>query len=171
MERTEKDEDTLMSRLREMLYGKDTFSAKIEENVMDGKQLEEIAIATDGFSGREIAKLMIALQGEIYASAEGTLTRNMIENIVQLKVTAHDIKKKMGLGPLNKGKDNHSNSTHDCDDNDSVTELSDLSPTPLSPTKSSSSCENDLVLEEEMVSSDNHRMADANKKGCSCVTS
>ena len=45
---------------------------------MNAEQIAEVVRETDNFSSRDITKLMIALQGAIYASKDGTLTPVMV---------------------------------------------------------------------------------------------
>lgn len=91
----EKKGVNLMTRIKDMFRFEDSFRAKIEENAMDEAQMKSVVKATAGFSGREIAKLMIALQGAIYASSDGTLTCTMIDRIVTTKVEEHKVKLEM----------------------------------------------------------------------------
>ncbi|KAI3381339.1 hypothetical protein SNEBB_006415 [Seison nebaliae] len=52
----------------------------------------EIAGLTEGFSGREISKLIIACQAAAFASEDGKLTWKMIEDKIQISRTAHERK-------------------------------------------------------------------------------
>merc|ERR1719369_2280899 len=64
---------------------------KVEE--MDyGALCQEIAAATDGMSGREIAKLGVSWQAAGYASEEGVITRTMIMEKVEDSVRNHNKK-------------------------------------------------------------------------------
>jgi SpoVK/Ycf46/Vps4 family AAA+-type ATPase len=176
MERMVKWENKLMLRLNEMMYGKDTFSVTIENEAMDEKQVEDITKATEGFSGREIAKLMIAIQGNVYASTDGKLTREMITDIVNLKVNDHEMKIRMGINTSQKNKTRHFQSINEFDDKSSgeLDTATDSSPTSISPSCSYELSECDLVLEETVhtTGNDQHHQADeANKRGCICVTS
>merc|ERR1719447_705411 len=64
---------------------------KVEE--MDyGALCEEIAAATDGMSGREIAKLGVSWQAAGYASEEGVITRTIIMEKVEDSVRNHNKK-------------------------------------------------------------------------------
>lgn len=71
------------------------FRVDIHGDVMNAEQIAEVVRATDNFSGREIAKLMNALQGAIYASKDGTLTPRMARRIVDTKVLEHWDKSRM----------------------------------------------------------------------------
>jgi len=73
----------------------ESFRAAIEADVMGEAQTASVVEATAGFSGREIAKLMIAVQGSIYASPDGVLKSDMIDNVVAIKVAEHKVKLEM----------------------------------------------------------------------------
>ncbi len=95
-----------IKKIKVMLRLEEHFRATIEENAMGEDQVKRIVKATDGFSGREIAKLMIAFQGAIYASSSGILTSKMIEKIVQTKVEEHKVKLEMTGVDLSKYQKN-----------------------------------------------------------------
>jgi ATPase family AAA domain-containing protein 3A/B len=57
------------------------------------KKCEEIATKTDGFSGRELSKLLVACQAATYASDDGLFTEKMFDKKLELALDAH--KKKM----------------------------------------------------------------------------
>ena len=72
---------------------------RIADGVMTGEQLEEAADATAGFSGREISKLMVALQSSFYASnTDGLLTQKDAWDVLLTKVQEHKEKKRMISG-------------------------------------------------------------------------
>ncbi len=75
--------------------GDEVFKVEIENNVMDKEQMERLVNQTSTFSGREIAKLMIALQGAAYAVEGGVLTSKLIDEIVLMKVADHRVKRLM----------------------------------------------------------------------------
>jgi len=86
----------LSSKLKEFFHRKeDKFKVNVDDDVMDAKQVAAVVEATVGFSGREIAKLMIALQGAIYASKNGSLTSKMVQRIIATKVAEHRDKRRM----------------------------------------------------------------------------
>lgn len=76
-------------------FNKKDFLITIDKNVMDERQRKRISDATDRFSGREIAKLIIAIQGAAYASEKGIVTSKMIDDIVKIKVADHKEKREM----------------------------------------------------------------------------
>ena len=55
----------------------------------------DIARRTDGFSGREIEKLMISVQAHVYGLEAPLLTPEMIESVVMLKVSEHQSKARL----------------------------------------------------------------------------
>jgi len=57
--------------------------------------LGSVAERIEGFSGREISKLMVALQSVAYGSANNELTGPMVEGVVTLKIDEHARKEKM----------------------------------------------------------------------------
>eukprot|EP00816_Leptocylindrus_hargravesii_P013594 CAMPEP_0196825624 /NCGR_PEP_ID=MMETSP1362-20130617/93163_1 /TAXON_ID=163516 /ORGANISM="Leptocylindrus danicus, Strain CCMP1856" /LENGTH=651 /DNA_ID=CAMNT_0042206081 /DNA_START=1301 /DNA_END=3256 /DNA_ORIENTATION=- len=65
------------------------FLLKIQSNAMGEDQLLEAASVTAGFSGREIGKLMLAIQSTLYSSPDGELTVRDIQTIVETKVNEH----------------------------------------------------------------------------------
>lgn len=58
------------------------------------KKCEELAAKTDGFSGREISKLIVSCQAGAYASEDGVLTENIIEQKLKFALDAHEKKMK-----------------------------------------------------------------------------
>eukprot|EP00555_Chaetoceros_dichaeta_P012415 CAMPEP_0198269022 /NCGR_PEP_ID=MMETSP1447-20131203/39680_1 /TAXON_ID=420782 /ORGANISM="Chaetoceros dichaeta, Strain CCMP1751" /LENGTH=81 /DNA_ID=CAMNT_0043960375 /DNA_START=105 /DNA_END=347 /DNA_ORIENTATION=+ len=75
-----RENKTLSYWIRDRFIQKqEDFKVSIQKDVMNARQLAEVVLVTKNFSGREIAKLMIALQGTIYASKDGTLTPIMVK--------------------------------------------------------------------------------------------
>ena len=58
------------------------------------KKCEYLASKTEGFSGREISKLIVACQAGAYASEEGMLTEKMIDDKLALALVSHEKKMK-----------------------------------------------------------------------------
>jgi SpoVK/Ycf46/Vps4 family AAA+-type ATPase len=90
----------IVATLQTLFLTQDPFQATIEDEVMNTEQLNDIVAKTGGFSGREISKLMIAVQGAIFASSDGILTPIMIEKIVSIKVKEHNMKVEMMTKPI-----------------------------------------------------------------------
>ncbi|CAF0919107.1 unnamed protein product [Brachionus calyciflorus] len=58
------------------------------------KKCDELAQKTDGFSGREISKLIVSCQAGAYASEDGMLTEKMISDKLKFALDAHEKKMK-----------------------------------------------------------------------------
>lgn len=81
------------------LSSSSSLKLRIDDGVMAGEQLEEAADETAGFSGREISKLMVALQSSFYASnTDGVLTKEEAWDVLLTKVQEHKEKKRMISG-------------------------------------------------------------------------
>lgn len=50
------------------------------------KHVDEAAKATEGFSGRELAKMIASIQTAVYGSKQATLTPAVFQQVVQRKV-------------------------------------------------------------------------------------
>jgi len=86
---------SLRSRLMQYTRNEKPFFMSAECDLMTGEQLTSIVSATYGFSGREIGKLMVALQGAIYVSKDGTLDFATAWKLVETKVREHHEKLEM----------------------------------------------------------------------------
>jgi len=91
---------SLGSHIRSYLTKEDPFRIRIDDDVMDQDQLGSIVAATEGFSGREIGKLMIAVQANLYASNDGKLSKKMAQSITDIKVDEHREKLRMAAGDV-----------------------------------------------------------------------
>lgn len=60
----------------------------VEEDI-DNKLFESIAKRIEGFSGREIAKLVIAFQAAAYGSSTSVIDKEMMENVLTNHLQAH----------------------------------------------------------------------------------
>lgn len=56
------------------------------------KKCEDLAAKTDGFSGREISKLIVSCQASAYSSEDGKLTEKMIDAKLDSALASHDKK-------------------------------------------------------------------------------
>ena len=54
--------------------------------------LDAVAAATDGLSGREISKLIAAVQAAAHGSDDGACTRVMLEEVTASKIAEHAAK-------------------------------------------------------------------------------
>lgn len=81
--------------IRKFRWKKGQRAAIIDDNIMDDSQVRETVKQTSGFSGREIGKLMIAMQGAIHSSETGRLSHLRCQEIINTKVEEHNEKVKM----------------------------------------------------------------------------
>eukprot|EP00605_Chrysophyceae_sp_TOSAG23-4_P000120 GSChrysophyteH1.ASY1.ANO1.131.1 assembled CDS len=58
------------------------------------ESIKEMAIATEGFSGREISKLAIAWQAAAFGTADATLNTDMLREVLQQQLRSKEQKKK-----------------------------------------------------------------------------
>jgi ATPase family AAA domain-containing protein 3A/B len=58
----------------------------VDPDVVDPKYIEEVAIKTEGFSGRQISKLVLAYQSAVYGSGAKGLTKGMAETVLNWKL-------------------------------------------------------------------------------------
>ncbi|DBA04667.1 TPA: hypothetical protein N0F65_012250 [Lagenidium giganteum] len=77
---------------------------KIYVEDIEESAFEEIATRIDGFSGREISKLVIAFQAAAYGSATSIFNKQMMEEVLDHHMTAHRQKEewKQYVGPSEK---------------------------------------------------------------------
>ncbi|XP_050221934.1 uncharacterized protein LOC126672075 [Mercurialis annua] len=68
---------------------------KIEIKGVTDDILKEAAAKTEGFSGREIAKLMAGVQAAVYGSENCVLDANLFREVVDYKVAEHQQRNKM----------------------------------------------------------------------------
>lgn len=72
-------------------------SAQIEiDKDIDDACLGGIAGRLDGFSGREISKLMISVAGAVHGQGSPVLSRQLLDRVVQWKVDEHAVKGRLG---------------------------------------------------------------------------
>lgn len=68
---------------------------KIEINGLSDDIIKEAASKTEGFSGREIAKLMASVQAAVYGSENCMLDPNLFREVVDYKVAEHQQRRKL----------------------------------------------------------------------------
>ncbi|KAK9093929.1 hypothetical protein Scep_025398 [Stephania cephalantha] len=68
---------------------------KIEIKGLSDDVIREAAAKTDGFSGREIAKLMASVQAAVYGSKDCELDANLFREVVDYKVAEHQQRRKL----------------------------------------------------------------------------
>lgn len=84
--------DRIVSKAKALVMKQEPFRIEIDDDVMDSNQLSSFALSMEGMSGREIGKVMIALQAALYSSSDGRLTRQMTEKILCGKLQKHRAK-------------------------------------------------------------------------------
>lgn len=120
METNNKQVRSLRSRVTNYFTKKKPMIMSIESDLMTGAQLESTVAVTRGFSGREIGKLMVALQGAMYVSKDGKLDFVTAWKLIETKVREHMAKIDMvGSTPLSRLDASHL-STVDEEDEDSL---------------------------------------------------
>jgi hypothetical protein len=103
METNNKHALSLKSRLTNYFTKKKPLIMSVEIDLMTGAQLESTVAVTRGFSGREIGKLMVALQGAMYVSKDGKLDFLTAWKLIETKVREHMAKIDMvGGHPLSR---------------------------------------------------------------------
>ncbi|GER48758.1 AAA-type ATPase family protein [Striga asiatica] len=70
---------------------------QIEIKGLNDDVIKEAASKTEGFSGREIAKLMAGVQAAVYGSEDCVLDANLFREVVDYKVAEHQQRKKLAL--------------------------------------------------------------------------
>ncbi|XP_061999853.1 uncharacterized protein LOC133717197 [Rosa rugosa] len=71
---------------------------KIEMKGLTDDMLREAAAKTDGFSGREIAKMMASVQAAVYGSENCVLDPTLFREVVDYKVAEHQQRRKLAAG-------------------------------------------------------------------------
>ncbi|RAL51524.1 unnamed protein product [Cuscuta campestris] len=77
---------------------------KIEVKGLTDDILKEAAAKTEGFSGREIAKLMASVQAAVYGSENCVLDPSLFREVVDYKVAEHQKRKKLAAAASGDGK-------------------------------------------------------------------
>ena len=65
---------------------------------VDDAVIAEVAAATEGFSGREIAKFMISVQAAVYGRPDATLTPDLLRGVLRHKLHEHSQRQGFKLG-------------------------------------------------------------------------
>ncbi|KAK1327246.1 hypothetical protein QJS10_CPA01g02974 [Acorus calamus] len=71
---------------------------RIQIKNMTDDVIREAAFKTEGFSGREIAKLMAGVQAAVYGSSDCELDPNLFREVVDYKVAEHQQRRKLAAG-------------------------------------------------------------------------
>lgn len=75
--------------LQSLLRGRSSGPEQIQVETISPQMLQDAARKTEGFSGRELAKLMASMQAAVYGSAKAVLTHQMWNQVVDMKVREH----------------------------------------------------------------------------------
>ena len=75
--------------LQSFLRGRSSGPEQIQMETISPQMLQEAARQTQGFSGRELAKLMASMQAAVYGSAKTVLTHQIWNQVVDMKVREH----------------------------------------------------------------------------------
>ncbi|KAL5999379.1 hypothetical protein ACLOJK_040839 [Asimina triloba] len=67
---------------------------KIKIKGLSDDVIREAAAKTDGFSGREIAKLVVSVQAAVYESKDCVLDASIFREVVDYKVVEHQQRRK-----------------------------------------------------------------------------
>lgn len=86
MDDNNEDDSSLTSRLMRFFTKQKPTIMTVEKELMTGDQLELTTSVTAGFSGREIVKLLIALQSAMYTSRDGCLNFALAWKVIEIKV-------------------------------------------------------------------------------------
>ncbi|GIL58833.1 hypothetical protein Vafri_13806 [Volvox africanus] len=88
-----------LARLTAMLKGRKASADRItiSENITE-ELLAEAAKATEGFSGRELAKLLAAVQAAVYGAPQPVLTSEIWRTVLQRKLHEHAERRAFRLG-------------------------------------------------------------------------
>ena len=89
----------IFKRLSNILLRRKLVADKISVKNVDDTLLWEIAEATEGFSGRELAKFMASVQATVYGSHEPVLTADMMRTVLDLKLKEHKQREIFAEGP------------------------------------------------------------------------
>lgn len=79
----------LRDRISAFFRGQKTSSDRISVEGITEAHVESAALATDGFSGRELAKMVASIQTAVYGTSQAALTPQLFQSVVQRKVKEH----------------------------------------------------------------------------------
>jgi len=88
----------LSGKLQAMLRGRKEEADKITIEGITEATLQQAAQAMEGFSGREIAKFMAAVQAAVYGSAQPVLTPQVWDTVLSRKLFEHKEREAFRLG-------------------------------------------------------------------------
>lgn len=81
-----------------LVKGRKATAEPIEVRGIDEAKIQATARSTGGFSGRELAKFMAAVQASVYGSASAVLTPEIWDVVLKRKLYEHEERKAFKLG-------------------------------------------------------------------------
>jgi len=90
---------SFMERIGNALRRRKSAADRIEVRGVEDSHLWAAAEATEGFSGRELAKFMASVQAAVYGSHEPVLTADMFERVLDMKLKEHQQRAMFVQGP------------------------------------------------------------------------
>lgn len=89
--------------LRRMLMGQKASADVIKiDPAVNEVLVQEAAAATEGFSGRELAKMVASMQAAVYGSPEAVLTPAMFKSVMKMKLHEHQQREAFSHGQQTK---------------------------------------------------------------------
>ena len=85
-------------RFSSLARGRKATTESIEVKGIDEAKIAATAKSTGGFSGRELAKFMAAVQASVYGSASAVLTPEIWDSVLKRKLYEHEERKAFKLG-------------------------------------------------------------------------
>eukprot|EP00884_Botryococcus_braunii_P008534 jgi/Botrbrau1/17682/Bobra.0166s0106.1 len=82
-------EKGVVARLRALLGGRKAASDRIKMKDIDASLINQAVLATHGFSGRELAKLVASMQAAAYGTPAATLTPEIFLSVLKMKTDEH----------------------------------------------------------------------------------
>lgn len=89
----------MLERLGAWLKRRKSAADQIQVRGVGEEELWAAAEATEGFSGRELAKFMASVQATVYGSHEPVLTGDMFKRVLELKLREHEQRQVFVAGP------------------------------------------------------------------------
>ena len=85
----------MWASIRKTLGGRE--QVKVEVRGITEEVLRVAARKTEGFSGRELAKLLASVRGAVYGGKESVLTADVFREVVDYKVAEHHQRKNLSV--------------------------------------------------------------------------
>ncbi|KAK9814443.1 hypothetical protein WJX72_006002 [[Myrmecia] bisecta] len=101
----------VLTRMGLFLRGRKGSADVIATRDIDDALIQEAAEATEGFSGRELAKMVASMQAAVYGSRDAVFTPEIMRSVVQVKVREHLQRQAFAQGLHHRIVDVHPNPT------------------------------------------------------------